>query len=61
MIDLLGLPLNTFPIAGVVLGYIVEESPQKPRIPIESFRHGETYYPEALDPVIDAYDQTLQE
>jgi FMN reductase [NAD(P)H] len=61
MIDLLGLPRNTFPVDGVVLGYVAEESPQKPRMPIESFRHDEKYQAEALKPAIDAYDRTLQE
>ena len=61
MIDLLGLPANTFPVDGVVLGYAAEESPQKPRMSIESFRHDEKYHPEALKPAIDAYDQTLEE
>jgi FMN reductase [NAD(P)H] len=61
MIDLLGLPRNTFPVAGVVLGYIAEEAPQKPRMPIESFRHEEKYHPELLNSAIDTYDQILQE
>jgi FMN reductase [NAD(P)H] len=61
MIDLLQLPPNTFPVDGVVLGYVAEESPQKPRMAIESFRHEETYHPELLKPAIDAYDLTLQE
>ena len=61
MIDLLGLPPNTFPVDGVVLGYVAEESPQKPRMPIESFRHDEKYHPDALRPAIDAYDRTLLE
>jgi len=61
MIDLLGLPPNTFPVAGVVLGYVAEEAPQKPRMPIESFRHEERYHPELLKSAIDTYDQTLQE
>jgi FMN reductase [NAD(P)H] len=61
MIHLLGLPPNTFPVDGVVLGYAAEESPQKPRMSIESFRHDEKYHPEALKPAIDAYDQTLEE
>jgi len=60
MIDLLALPLNTFPVDGVALGYVAEESPQKPRMTIESFRHDEQYHPEALKPAIDAYDRTLQ-
>jgi len=60
MIDLLRLPPNTFPVDGVVLGYVSEEAPQKPRMAIESFRHEETYHPEALEPAIDAYDLTLE-
>lgn len=59
MIDLLGLPANTLPVDGVVLGYVAEESPQKPRMAIESIRHEEKYHPEALKPAIDAYDRTL--
>ena len=61
MIDLLRLPPNTFPVDGVVLGYVAEESPQKPRMGIEIFRHEETYHPEVLETAIDAYDRTLQE
>ena len=59
MIDLLQLPPNTFPVDGVVLGYVSEESSQKPRMAIESFCHEETYHPELLKPAIDAYDLTL--
>jgi len=61
MIDLLRLPPNTFPVDGIVLGYVAEESPQKPRMAIESFCHEETYHPELLKPAIDAYDRTLQD
>ena len=61
MIDLLELPPNTFPVDGVVLGYVAEESSQKPRMTIESFRHDEKYHPETLQPAIDACDRTLQE
>ena len=61
MIDLLGLPANTLPVDAAVLGYVAEESPQKPRMAIESIRHEEKYHLEALKPVIDAYDRTLEE
>jgi FMN reductase [NAD(P)H] len=61
MIDLLGLPLSTFPVGGVVLGYVAKEAPQKPRMPMESFRHEEKYHVEALKPAIDAYDRILAE
>jgi FMN reductase [NAD(P)H] len=45
MIDLIQLPLSTFPADGVVLGYVAEEAPQKPRMAIDGFRHEETYHP----------------
>jgi FMN reductase [NAD(P)H] len=61
MIDLLRLPKNTFPLVGVVLGYEAKEAQQRPRMPIEGFRHEETYHAEALRPAIDAYDRTLEE
>jgi FMN reductase [NAD(P)H] len=61
MIDLLGLPEYTFPIAGVAMGYIDHPATQKPRLPIGSFRHEERYHPENLRPAIDAYDLILPE
>lgn len=59
MIDLLQLPPLTFPIAGVVIGHVAEESPLKPRLPRESFVHHETYQQQLIRPSIDAYDATL--
>lgn len=61
MIDLLELPPNTFPVGGVVLGYVAQEAPQKPRMAITSFRHEEKYHADALRPAIDAYDLALEE
>jgi FMN reductase [NAD(P)H] len=61
MIDLLRLPRNTFPLVGIALGYEAKDAPQRPRLPIESFRHDETYHTEALRPAIDAYDRTVEE
>jgi FMN reductase [NAD(P)H] len=61
MIELLRLPRYTFPLVGVVLGYEAREAQQRPRMPIESFRHEETYHPEVLRPAIDAYDRMLEE
>jgi FMN reductase [NAD(P)H] len=61
MIDLLGLPENTLAIAGVCLGYVDQPATQKPRLPIESFRHEERYHPENLRPAVDAYDRILPE
>jgi FMN reductase [NAD(P)H] len=59
MIDLLGLPEYTFPVAGVVIGYVDKPATQKPRLPIGSFRHDERYHTGNLRPAIDAYDLTL--
>jgi FMN reductase [NAD(P)H] len=61
VIDLLGLPENTLAIAGVCIGYVDQPATQKPRLPIESFRHEERYHAEDLRPAIDAYDVALVE
>jgi len=61
MIELLGLPEYTFPVAGVAMGYVDQPATQKPRLPIESFRHSERYHAENLQPAIDAYDVSLPE
>jgi len=61
MIDLLQLPPLTFPVAGVCVGYMAEEVPQKPRMGISSFRHDERYDQEALPSLIAAYDETLMQ
>ena len=61
MIELLGLPEYTFPVAGVAMGYVDQPATQKPRLPIESFRHEERYHGENLRAAIDAYDVSLPE
>jgi FMN reductase [NAD(P)H] len=59
MVELLGLPEYTFPIVGVSIGYVNEPATQKPRLPIESYRHEERYHAGNLRPAIDAYDASL--
>lgn len=59
MIDLLQLPKLTFPIGGVVMGMIDQDSSLKPRLPRSSFVHMEQYDNSTLEQSIDAYDQTL--
>jgi FMN reductase [NAD(P)H] len=61
MVELLGLPEYTFPIVGVCLGYVDEPATQKPRLPIESYRHEGRYHAENLLPAIDSYDASLPE
>lgn len=59
MIELLQLPELTFPVAGVVLGYIDQPAVQKPRMSLAGFRHEERYSTATLPEVIKAYNQVL--
>ena len=59
MIDLLDLPPLTFPMVGVCLGYVDKPSHQKPRLPIATYRHDETYKKAHLLDGITAYDREL--
>ena len=59
MIDLLNLPALTFPMVGVCLGYVDQPARQKPRLPIATYRHNETYKKDHLLEGIIAYDSEL--
>lgn len=59
MIELLGLPGQTFALCGMALGHVREPAAQKPRMAIEAFRHDERYNPVALASAISTYDQQL--
>lgn len=60
VIDLLELPQLTFPMCGVAIGHIDQPARQKPRLPLATFRHDETYRADALTPgVIADYDATI--
>ena len=61
VIELLGLPKYTFPMVGLVVGYPVDESHKKPRIPFDSFRHKEIYDAKAVETSIDPYDDTMSD
>lgn len=61
MIDLLDLPPYTFPIDGLCIGHIAQQSPQKPRMPLHSFWHNETYHRDMVGPAIKQYDAVLTE
>ncbi len=60
MIDLLGLPDYVYPMVGLVIGHINEESKpdKKPRFPKEAVLHEEKYNTN-IQEVINAYDQTI--
>ena len=61
LIDLLKLPPQTYPIAGVSIGHVETAATQKPRLPLPSFRHDEEYDAAKLEPAILAYDKTLSQ
>ncbi|WP_036768356.1 NADPH-dependent oxidoreductase [Photorhabdus australis] len=59
MIELLQLPELTFPVAGLVIGYVDIPAQQKPRLPLNSFCHEEYYHCEVLPEAIEQYNKTL--
>jgi FMN reductase [NAD(P)H] len=59
MIDVLGLPPLTFPLVGMCLGHINQDSSVKPRLDISTFRHNERYDSSGYPAAIDAYDAIL--
>lgn len=59
IIELLGLPKYTYPVAGLAVGYPKDPSHQKPRLPLSTFRHDEKYQTEGLEEAIEAYDEEM--
>jgi len=59
IIDLLGLPILTFPLVGLCIGHIAKDALQKPRMDIKTFRHDERYDASGYPAAIDAYDEAL--
>lgn len=59
MIDLLGLPPLTFPIVGCCIGHFASEPALKPRLPMSTFRHDETWHGAPSPEVLANYDATL--
>lgn len=62
MIELLKLPPLTFPMCGLVVGHPKDMSNVKPRLPLATFRHEETYNDAALtSETVKQYDATMLE
>lgn len=59
MIDLLGLPPLTYPLVGCCIGHFTEEPPQKPRLPVASFRHDDCWQGPPTAATIAAYNSEL--
>lgn len=60
IIELLELPEKTYPLAGLAVGYPADSSHKKPRLPLSTFRHDETYHAENLETAIDEYDHLME-
>ena len=58
--NILELPEHIIPLVGLCLGYPNGESMQKPRLPIESFVHLETYKSDSLIEYINEYDKIME-
>ena len=61
MIDLLELPSLTFPVVGLAIGYVDQPAHQKPRLPLATFRHTETYNKDGLPEMIADYNREIQQ
>lgn len=60
LIELLGLPHLCFPVVGCSIGHFASEPQQKPRLPLQTFRHDETWHGVPDAATIDAYDAELK-
>lgn len=59
VIGLLELPAYVFPIAGLCVGYPGAETPQSPRLPLETVLHEERYR-EVSEAELEAYNATFR-
>ncbi|AGF56212.1 FMN reductase [NAD(P)H] [Clostridium saccharoperbutylacetonicum] len=60
IIEILELPSNTYPIAGLAIGYPKDNSKKKPRLPFNTFRHDEKYNKDIIEDNIKKYDETME-
>ncbi len=63
MIELLNLPTKTFPIVGTTIGFATKEAndtPLKPRIPVEGFAFEDTYNDEKVKNGVLKYEEDMK-
>jgi FMN reductase [NAD(P)H] len=60
IIKILELPEDTYPVAGLAIGYPKDPSHKKPRLPFDTFKHQEKYKIDGLKESIDEYDHTME-
>lgn len=61
MIEILGLPRLTYPIVGCSIGHVASKPQQKPRLPVGTFRHDETWNGVPDAQTIGTYDAQLKD
>jgi FMN reductase (NADPH) len=59
VIDLLGLPRLVFPVTGMTVGWPAAEPLLRPRLPLRSVLHWESYARAGQDEALAEYDQTM--
>ena len=57
--DLLELPPLTFAMISLCLGYPAKQSVARPRLPVNTFRHDETYNPAPMQEAVGPYDNEM--
>ncbi len=57
---ILELPEYVFPLVGLCLGFPYNIPDKKPRLPLPTFKHDETYKKEAMESYINEYDEIMQ-
>ena len=60
VIETLELPLLTFPIAGMTLGWPAGEGSTRPRLATEAVLHWERYDPTSEGPLLERYDEAMK-
>ena len=60
LIKILELPANTYPMAGLAIGYPEDNSHKKPRLPFDTFKHNEKYNVDIIEEGIKKYDATME-
>ncbi len=57
--ETLALPEHVYPVCGMCLGWPAQKNAVKPRMPVSTILHQDTYDIEAVSKNVDAYDETF--
>jgi FMN reductase (NADPH) len=59
VIELLGMPHLTFPVAGMTIGWPAARSEPKPRLPTDAVLYWDRYQDDDVAPLLHEYDRTM--